>query len=143
MKVKIKKLHQNAVIPTFAYTGDACMDLYAVESVFFKPGDIRFIRSGLAFGIPDGYYIEVRPRSGLSKNSQLIILNSPATIDFGYRGEVVVFMKSLNSDRSVVIKEGDRFAQILLKKKIEFEFEEVDELSETERGSGGFGSSGK
>lgn len=143
MHVKVKKLNPKAIIPTKAHVTDACMDLYAIEPVVFRPGEVKYIRSGLAFEIPRGYYIEVKPRSGLASKRQLIILNSPAIIDSDYRGEVMVYMKSLNSTDSVVINEGDRFAQMSLKKVLDFEFEEVEELTKTERGAGGFGSSGK
>ena len=143
INIKVKKLHSSAVLPTFAHDTDACMDLYAVEDVMFRPGEVKFLRSGLAFEIPRGYYIEVRPRSGLASKRQIIILNSPATIDADYRGEVKVFMKSLNGIDHVLISKGDRFAQMTLKRRLDFEFVEVDELSETERGEGGFGSSGK
>lgn len=143
INIKVKKLHTDAVLPTFAHDTDACMDLYAVEDVILRPGEVKFIRSGLAFEIPTGYYIEVRPRSGLASKKQVIILNSPATIDADYRGEVLVFMKNLSGVDHVVISKGDRFAQMTLKKRLDFEFVEVDELSETERGEGGFGSSGK
>jgi dUTP pyrophosphatase len=141
--VKVKKLDPYAIIPTKAHSTDACMDLYAIEPVVFRPGEVKYVRSGLAFEIPEGYYIEVKPRSGLASKQQLIILNSPAIIDSDYRGEVMIFMKNLKDTNSVVINKGDRYAQMSLKKIIDFDFEEVDELTGTERGTGGFGSSGK
>ena len=143
LEVKVKKLNSKAIIPTKAHSTDACMDLYAIEPVVFRPGEVKYVRSGLAFEIPVGYYIEVKPRSGLASKQQLIILNSPAIIDSDYRGEVMIYMKSLNGTENVVINEGDRYAQMSLKKVIDFEFEEVDNLTETKRGAGGFGSSGK
>lgn len=145
MKIKLKKLHKDAKIPTYAHESDACLDLFAIEDVvfhIFHPNDVKFIRSGLSFEIPEGHYVEIVPRSGLACKKQLIILNSPCIIDESYRGELVTYMKNLNGS-NVIIRKGDRYAQMMLKKKIEVEFEEVDELSNTKRGGGGFGSTGK
>jgi dUTP pyrophosphatase len=130
MKVKIKKLHKDARMPVYAYDDDACADLYA------------YIRSGFAMEIPIGYSVQIYPRSGKACKSQLIELNSPGIIDSSYRGELLTCMKNLSND-IVSIKKGDRYAQMFLVKNIKMYFEEVDELNETDRGDGGFGSSGK
>ena len=142
MKIKLKRLHKDAKVPTYGTAASACLDMYAVEDVMFRSGDTMRIRSGWAFEIPEGYYVEIVPRSGLSIKNDLIMPNSPGVVDSDYRGEVFVYMKFLRENWQFSIKKGDRFAQIMIKKVILVDFEEVEELSETGRGSGGFGSTG-
>jgi len=146
MKVKLKKLHKDAKIPIYATEGSACVDLYAVENYTFKSNySVKFIRTGLSIEMPEGYYAEVYNRSGLASKKELVIVSS-RIIDNDYRGEIFVPMKliaSLPEYWGVVIKKGDRIAQMIIKKYEKVEFEEVDELDETIRGNGGFGSSGK
>jgi dUTP pyrophosphatase len=141
MKIKLKKLHKDAVIPTYATDGSAAVDLYAIEDVSWRNMETKCIRSGWVMEIPKGWYAEIRPRSGISIKNSLIIPNSPCTIDSDYRGEVVTYMKlifTLNFN----IRKGDRYAQMMIKKVIPIEFEEAEELSKTDRGTGGFGSTG-
>lgn len=142
MKIKLKKLSKNAKIPTYGTKDSAAVDLYAVEDVTWYPGDVKFVRSGWILEIPEGYYCDIRPRSGLACRQQMIILNSPCTIDSDYRGELFTYMKNLG-DTITTIKKGDRYAQMLLQKKIDIEFEEIEELTETDRGDGGFGHTGQ
>lgn len=138
--LKVKKLSENAKIPTYGHDGDACFDLYALENYVVKPGDVLLIRTGLAMAINEGYEMQVRPRSGLSLKG-LIIPNSPSTIDAGYRGEIKTPMANV-SDKAVTIRAGDRYAQATIKPVWRVIFEEVDELPDSERGEGGFGSTG-
>jgi dUTP pyrophosphatase len=140
MKIKLKRLNKDAKIPTHAHTWDAGLDLYSVEDVVLRPGEIKRIRSGWAFEIPEGYYVEIYNRSGLSSKNQVVIISS-RIIDSPYRGEIFVPMKNIG-DQIVSIMKNTKYAQIILKKRIDVTFEEVDELSETDRGSGGFGSTG-
>jgi len=142
MEIKLHKLDENAVVPTYGSKNAACLDLYAVEDVILRPQDVRYIRSGWAFAIPDGYEVNIVPRSGLACKNQLIILNSPCVIDSDYRGEVYTYMKNIGEE-VVMIKRGDRYAQMSLRESIYTVFEIVDELDETERGKSGFGSTGK
>jgi len=148
MKVKIKKLHKNAIIPTYATDGSAAVDLYAIEDYFIRTlphSSVKFIRTGIAIEMPEGYYAEVYNRSGLASKRELIIISS-RIIDRDYRGEIFVPMKliaNLPENFGTTIKKGDRIAQMIVKKYEKIEFEEVDELNETDRGDGGFGSSGK
>lgn len=142
MKIKLKRLHKDAKVPTYGTKNSACLDLYAVEDVIFRSGDTMCIRSGWAFEIPEGYYVEVMPRSGLSIKNSLIMPNSPGIVDSDYRGEIFVYMKFLRGNGRFNIQKGDRFAQMLIKKSILVEFEEAEELNETDRGAGGFGSTG-
>lgn len=140
--VKLKKLSEHAVMPTYGYDGDACFDLAAIEDVMIKPGEIKVMRSGMAFQIPYGYEMQIRPRSGLSFKKGIMIPNSPATIDFQFTGEVKTALINLGKD-SVLIKRGDRYAQATIKEVTQAKFEFVDELHKTNRGSNGFGSTGK
>ena len=142
MQIKLKRLHKNAKVPTYGTENAAALDLYAVEDVTFKSGDTKRIRSGWAFEIPEGYYVEIMPRSGVSIKNDLIMPNSPGIVDSDYRGEIFVYMKFLKENWQFSIKKGDRFAQMMIKKTILVNFEEVEELNETGRGVGGFGSTG-
>jgi dUTP pyrophosphatase len=141
MKLGFKKMHKDAQIPTYGTEGAACMDLYVVEDYFLEPGDVGLLNTGLAFEVPVGYEMQIRPRGSAIK-TQLIILNSPGTVDADYRGSVFVGVKNI-SEYCFAIKKGDRVAQMTLKEVIKIELEEVDELSETSRGDGCLGSTGK
>lgn len=139
MKIKIKKLVENASIPHYAKDGDAGLDLTATS---IEEKDFCFVyHCGLAFEIPKGYFGLVVPRSSNAKKD-LLLTNSVGIIDSGYRGEVTaVFRKTITYPRKY--KVGERFAQIIILPYPQIELEEVEELSETERGNGGYGSTGK
>lgn len=150
MQVKIKKLHENAVIPTYAKNGDAGMDLTATTKSYDDHGNVVY-GTGLAFEIPVGYVGFLFPRSSNSK-MHLLLSNSIGVIDSGYRGEVIVKFKITYNDvidgqlYHTVNKEykiGERIGQIIIMPYPKIEFIEVDELEDSERGNGGFGSSGK
>ena len=160
LKVRIKKTHPDAVIPKYAKAGDAGLDLTATSISYDEYGNICY-GTGLAFEIPEGYVGLIFPRSSICKE-QLLLSNAVGVIDSGYRGEVSFKFKpsmaldkrqcvKVDKDRlwSVAIKQndiykvGDRIGQIIILPYPQIEFEEVDELSETERGEGGYGSSGK
>lgn len=142
MKVYFKKLVSDAVLPTYAHRGDAGMDVRSIEEVVLKPHEVRVIKTGLAVAIPEGYEIQVRPRSGLSLKSPLRIPNSPGTIDAGYRDEIGVIMEN-NSNQEFTINKHDRIAQLVLAKYEECEFVEAEDIKEIgiDR-KGGFGHSG-
>jgi len=142
MEVLIKKLHEDAKIPTYATEGSVGLDLYATKDYILRPNEVKCIRSGIAVKIPDGYYFEIFARSGLSSKKQCIILNSVGIIDSDFTGELLTYMKNISNEH-VIIKKGHRYAQMILKKKIPVVFKEVDELPTTNRGAGGFGSTGK
>lgn len=139
--VAVKKLHEDAVIPKYAKPDDAGFDLVAVEDVEIKAGETVLIPTGLAFGIPSGYEIQVRPRSGLSLKTKFRIPNSPATIDAGYIGELCIIAEN-TGEHTFSVSKGDRIAQGIIKEVPKADFFEVDELEATERGAGGFGSTG-
>ncbi len=143
MIVKIKKLHPDVLLPQYSHPGDAGMDLYNMgEEVVLKPLARGLIPTGLKVAVPAGYELQVRPRSGLALKKGLTVLNTPGTIDAGYRGEVGIIVFNASGDEAVTIKKGDRIAQIVLKKVEEIEWNVVDELDETSRNEGGFGSTG-
>ena len=143
MKVKVKKLSDKAIIPTFGSNGSAGGDLYAVidEQVQIAPGQTVLIGTGLCFEIPDGYVGLVYARSGLATKSGLAPANKVGVIDSDYRGEVKVALFN-HSSESRQIKQGERIAQMVVVPFLKCEFCE-GELSETKRGEGGFGSTGK
>ena len=141
MLLKVKKLHPDAIIPTRGSAKASGLDLYALEATEIQAGDRQLVKTGVAFGIPEGYEIQVRPRSGLSLKTGLIVKNSPGTVDQDYIGECSVIMANIG-ERTEKIKAGDRIAQAVLVPVAIPELEIVEELSNTERGSNGFGSSG-
>lgn len=139
--MKIKLLDKAAMVPSFANPGDAGADLYSVESVTIHGRTQKLVRTGIALEIPLGYVGLVRPRSGLATKLG-IGMNSSGVIDSGYRGEISVTLIN-HSDKSYNISPGQRIAQILFVPVVAgFNFEIVEELSETDRGEGGFGSTG-
>jgi dUTP pyrophosphatase len=139
--IKVKILNSSATIPTFAHMGDACADLYADVDVRLDPSTTQLISTGIALQIPKGYEGLIRPRSGLSLKQSVIIVNSPGTIDSGYRGELKIIMHNLGTKPFEVCK-GDRIAQLAIRKIPNIKFDEVEELEDTPRGAGGFGSTG-
>jgi dUTP pyrophosphatase len=141
MILKFKKLHEDAQIPHYASKGAAGFDLVAIEDVLLTTGQTKLIKTGLAVAVPYGYELQIRPRSGLSLKTGLRVVNSPGTVDSDYRGEVCVIMQATGGVYE--IKKGDRIAQGVVTEVFQVDFEEVSDLDDTERGSGGFGSTGK
>ena len=141
MKVRIKKLNENAVIPSYAKDGDAGMDLVATRIISNTTFDVSY-GTDLAMEIPNGFVGLVFPRSSIRKY-ELALSNSVGVIDSGYRGELQATFKKTNGLDSLAYKVGDRIAQIMIIPYPPIEFDEVAELSDTERGDGGFGSTGK
>ena len=141
MKVRIKKLNENVVIPSYAKDGDAGMDLVATRIISNTTFDVSY-GTDLAMEIPNGFVGLVFPRSSIRKY-ELTLSNSVGVIDSGYRGEIQATFKKTNGLDSLAYKVGDRIAQIMIIPHPPIEFNEVAELSDTERGEGGFGSTGK
>lgn len=164
--IGVKRLHGDAVIPSKAYEGDAGFDLYAIEDVILEPGETALVRTGLAFEIPQGFEMQIRPRSGVTLKTKIRV--QLGTVDSGYRGEVGIIVDNVaeyyfNCDddygeldisgriervtgdkpmMTFLIRRGDRIAQGVIQEIPSITFEEVDGLGETDRGNGGFGSSG-
>ncbi len=140
MKIKIKKLHPDAVIPAYAHVGDAGMDLFTVENFELEPGERKSVPLGLSIEIPDGYVGLIWDKSGLSHKYG--IKSFGGVIDSCYRGEIHAGIMNL-SDKFFSFEKGQKICQLLIQKFEQVEFEETKDLSFTERGRGGFGSSGK
>ncbi len=147
MKIKIKKLNTEAVVPKYATPGSSGFDLVAIEDVIIPSGETKLVKTGLAISVGEGYELQVRPRSGLSLKTFLRVSNSPGTVDSDFIGEVCVIMTNTQdvsrSQLPITIKKGDRIAQGVVCPVIQVEFEEVDSLEATVRGTGGYGSTGK
>lgn len=143
MNVKIKKLHKDALIPTYATPGSACFDIYALSNGFVSPNNPATIQTGLAFEIPENHVMLVFSRSGHGFKWGVRLANCTGVIDSDYRGELLVKLVSDEEEGGLDIRSGDRIAQALIIPYEQVSFELVDELSSTERGAGGFGSSGK
>jgi len=141
IELKLKKLSPLALIPQYQTSQSAGFDLHSIEDIVLLPGERKLISTGLSFEIPQGYEIQIRPRSGLAYKHGISVLNSPGTIDSDYRGEIKVLLINY-SDEEFEIKLGDRIAQAIIQKVIQAQFIEVDSLNNTERGDGGFGSTG-
>jgi dUTP pyrophosphatase len=142
MTLKVRRLDPRAILPRRAYPGDAGLDLYALEAGVLGPGERASIRTGIAVEIPDGEAGLVLPRSGLAARHGIALVNAPGLIDSGYRGEIRVLL--LNTDRAAAfsVGAGERIAQLVLVKVQTPVIEEVEDLAVSERGAGGFGSSG-
>lgn len=141
MTVKFRKTDPEAVLPSYAHPGDAGMDVRAVEALEIAPGGRRLVRTGLVMMLPPGYEAQVRPRSGLALKHGVTVLNTPGTIDEGYRGEVGVILANFGAEPYKVEK-GAKIAQIVIAPCTRAEIAETAEVDETERGAGGFGSTG-
>jgi dUTP pyrophosphatase len=142
INLPIKRLDPTVELPTYAYVGDAGLDLRANEDVVLNPFERRLIPTGLAIAIPDGYAGFVQPRSGLALKRGLSMANTPGLIDAHYRGELKVCAVNLDSSEPIHIEKGERIAQLVIQRVPVVNLVEVDELDETDRGVGGFGSSG-
>ena len=141
--VRIKRLpHGHGLdLPAYATDGAAGMDVLAAENLTLKPGERHAVATGLAVAIPQGYEIQVRPRSGLALKHGITVPNTPGTIDSDYRGELKVILINHGAD-DFAIARGDRIAQLVLAPVTQAAWEEVEELDDTARGAGGFGSTG-
>jgi dUTP diphosphatase len=143
LRIKICRLSEHAILPTYAHgpAEDAGLDLHAVEDTVLAPGVPKLVPTGLTIELPPGYEAQVRPRSGLALKHSITQPNSPGTIDPGYRGEIRVILLNLGRE-PYHIRAGDRIAQIVIARYESVEWEET-ELARSQRGSGGFGSSGR
>ena len=144
IKVLIKKLNSSVQLPSYKTDGASGMDLMACieKPINLKPGKSCLVPTGLSVAFPAKYEIQIRPRSGLAAKQSISVLNTPGTIDSDYRGELKVIIFN-HGENEFVVNCDDRIAQMILAPVLKIEFEEVSELPETIRGSGGFGSTGK
>lgn len=143
IKLTIKKTHPDAKIPTYATPGSAGADMYSVEEGTIYPSQTAIVDCGFAIQLPEGYEAQIRPRSGLALKNGITVLNAPGTVDSDYRGSMKVILHN-TSQNIFTITKGMRIAQMIVAPvTIVSEFNVVEELDETARGTGGFGSSGK
>lgn len=142
ISVPITRLDSSVELPSYAYEGDAGLDLRANEDVVLVPHERKLISTGLAIAIPEGYAGFVQPRSGMALKRGLSMANTPGLIDSHYRGELKVLAVNLDNEREIHIERGERIAQLVIQRVPVVRLVEVDELDETDRGAGGFGSSG-
>ena len=144
VKLLIKKLHKNIILPEYKTDGSSGMDLMANvdQTVKILPGEKKIISTGIMVAIPEQYEIQIRPRSGLAAKNGISVLNTPGTIDSDYRGEIKVILINLGKD-IFQINKNDRIAQMIVCPIIKVELKEVESLPETVRGEGGFGSTNK
>ncbi len=144
IKVLVKKLNPKVELPKYKTEGSSGMDLKALieKPIIIKPQNSFLIPTGLSIAIPEDTEVQIRPRSGLAAKSSISVLNTPGTIDSDYRGEIKIILFN-HGKEEFTVNNGDRIAQMILIPVLKAEFEEVKELPETVRGSGGFGSTGK
>jgi len=140
--LRIKRLDTGLPVPRYAHEGDAGLDLYAGEPVTLEPMQRTLLPTGIAVAIPEGFAGFVQPRSGLAVRSGLGIVNTPGLIDSHYRGEIKVIVINLDPENPIEIDRGDKIAQLVIQPVARCSLVEVDELDETARGEGGFGSTG-
>tara|TARA_B100000900_G_scaffold169958_1_gene144381 strand:- start:3196 stop:3633 length:438 start_codon:yes stop_codon:yes gene_type:complete len=144
IKVLIKKLNPSVQLPSYKTSGSSGMDLMACidKPINLQPGKSCLVSTGLSVAFPEGYEIQIRPRSGLAAKSSISVLNTPGTIDSDYRGELKIILFN-HGNENFVIENNDRVAQMILAPTIKMELEETKELPDSIRGEGGFGSTGK
>lgn len=139
--LKIKKTDDKAIIPNYAHEGDAGLDLYAIKELALSPGERGLVHTGIQIELPKNTEAQIRPRSGLALKNGITTLNSPGTIDEGYRGEIGVILIN-HSNEVFKVEQGMKIAQMIIKPVFKVNIVETTELSETERNEKGFGSSG-
>jgi len=139
--LKLEKIKDNAIVPTRSNELDAGLDLYSTEDYILEPETVQLISTGWRMSVPKGYEIQIRPRSGLSFKHKIMVLNSPGTVDAGYRGEVKVMLYN-EGKKPYEVKKGDRIAQMVVNKIELWEPQVVASLEKTDRNDGGFGSTG-
>jgi dUTP pyrophosphatase len=142
LQIQVLRLDPGLPMPTYAHPGDAGADLVTAVDVTLAPGERALVPTGIALALPDGYVALVHPRSGLAARHGLSIVNSPGTIDAGYRGEVKVLLINLDPQDQIQLRRGDRVAQLVIQRFEHAGFMEVDALPESVRGAGGYGSTG-
>lgn len=140
--IQVKRLDPELPLPKRAHPEDAGADLYSAQDLILHPGERALVRTGVAIALPIGTVGLIHPRSGMAAKHGLSIVNTPGTIDAGYRGELMVCLLNTDRTEAIEIARGMRIAQLVIQRVELAQFEEVDQLDETERGSGGYGSTG-
>ena len=140
--LKVKKIHEEAILPSYAHFNDAGLDLFSVEEVLIKPNETALIKTGIKIELPTQTEAQIRPRSGLALKHGITVLNTPGTIDEGYRGEIGIILIN-HGKNDFLVEKKMKIAQMVIKPIWKVEVNEVEELSDSLRGEGGFGSTGK
>lgn len=141
MILQIAKIHDDAVLPHYVHPGDSGMDLYSIEDITIAPQSTAFVHTGLTIAVPEGFEAQVRPKSGLALKHSVSVLNTPGTVDSGYRGEICVILIN-HGQEPFQIKKHTKIAQMVICPVVCAEIAEVESLDDTTRGEGGFGSTG-
>jgi dUTP pyrophosphatase len=141
MELKIQQLHESAIIPHYAHPGDAGLDLFAIEQQDILPGETQLIKTGIAIALPPGYEAQIRPRSGLALKHSITVLNSPGTIDSGYRGEIGIILIN-HGTKTFPVVPGMKVAQMVVTSFIQTKVIVTQDLDSTSRANKGFGSTG-
>jgi len=142
VQIQLKMLDDGLEAPSYAHPGDAGADLRAREDVVLEPGERRLVPTGVSIALPDGFVALIHPRSGLATKHGLTVVNAPGTVDAGYRGEIAVTLLNTDRDKAIELRRGDRIAQMVIQRVEHAQFVAVGELSDSVRGTGGFGSTG-
>jgi len=140
--IRVRRLDPDVPMPAYAHPGDAGADLHAAADVLLEPGQRALVPTGIAIALPQGHVGLVHPRSGLAARHGISIVNAPGTVDAGYRGEVQVCLVNTDTTTPFQVRRGDRIAQLVVQRVETAAFEEADDLGNTARGSGGYGSTG-
>lgn len=140
-KLKVKLIDKDAKMPEYAHEGDAGLDLFSVDETEILPGETKLVHTGISIELPKNTEAQIRPRSGLALKNSITVLNTPGTIDEGYRGEIGVILIN-HGKNSFKVEKGMKIAQMIIKPVFLVEVEETSELASSERGKGGFGSTG-
>lgn len=143
IKVLVQKIHALAKMPKYAHQWDSGVDLFSVENITIQPQCRALVHTGIKMAIPCGYEGQVRPKSGLALKHGISVVNTPGTVDAPYRGEICVILINTDAKTPYEIKVGDKIAQMVFAKVEAAELQEAEDLGSTERGEGGFGSTGK
>ncbi|MBX4266749.1 dUTP diphosphatase [Clostridium estertheticum] len=141
LNLKVKKINELAILPQYAHEGDAGLDLFSVEEMIIMPGETVLVHTGIQIELPKDTEAQIRPRSGLALKNSITVLNTPGTIDEGYRGEIGIILIN-HSKINFRVKKNMKIAQMVIKPVLKVSIVEVDELNSTQRGKGGFGSTG-
>jgi len=142
LEISIRRLDPDVPLPSYAHPGDAGADLVTTQDVTLKPGERALVPTGISIALPEGYAAFVHPRSGLAARHGLSIVNTPGTVDAGYRGEIKVALINHDLSEPLVLNRGDRIAQLVIQRVEHAVFVDVDDLPESVRGAGGYGSTG-
>ncbi|MBW9152181.1 dUTP diphosphatase [Clostridium estertheticum] len=141
LNLKVKKINELAILPQYAHEGDAGLDLFSVEEKIIMPGETVLVHTGIQIELPKDTEAQIRPRSGLALKNSITVLNTPGTIDEGYRGEIGIILIN-HSKINFRVEKNMKIAQMVIKPVLKVSIVEADELNSTQRGKGGFGSTG-